>query len=65
LFYSEKKGRMEKNTYFNLKWFGNCAIELDKDILLQRNDYIIRESVNMSPTWEVFGGPSSILCEGR
>ena len=31
--------------------------ELDKDILLQRNDYVIRESVNMSPTWELFGGP--------
>ena len=32
--------------------------ELDKDILLQRNDYIIRDSVSLSPTWEIFGGPN-------
>lgn len=56
-FIQKKKDEWKKNTYFNLKWFGNCAIELDKDILLQRNDYVIRESVNMDPTWEIFGGP--------
>jgi hypothetical protein len=36
--------------------FGNYAIQLDKKILLERNDYIIRKSVSLSPTWEIFGG---------
>ena len=54
-FIQKKKDEWKK--IHNFKWFGNYAIELDKDILLQRNDYVIRESVNMSPTWELFGGP--------
>ena len=41
----------------NFRMFGNCAVELDKKIFLERNDYIIRKSVSLSPTWEVFGGP--------
>jgi hypothetical protein len=54
-FIQKKKDQWKK--IINFKWFGNCAVELDKKILLERNDYIIRESVNMSPTWEIFGGP--------
>jgi len=41
----------------NFRMFGNYAIQLDKKILLERNDYIIRKSVSLSPTWEIFGGP--------
>jgi hypothetical protein len=40
----------------NFRMFGNYAIQLDKKILLERNDYIIRKSVSLSPTWEIFGG---------
>jgi hypothetical protein len=35
--------------------FGKFAIQLDKDILLQRNDYIIRNSDDTSGM-EIFGG---------
>jgi len=38
-----------------LRMFGKFAIQLDKDILLQRNDYIIRNSI--MDGWESFGGP--------
>ena len=39
-FIQKKKDQWKKIS--NFRWFGNCAIELNKDILLQRNDYIIR-----------------------
>jgi len=39
----------------NFRWFGKFAVELDKKILLERSDYIIRNSI--MDGWEVFGGP--------
>jgi hypothetical protein len=38
-----------------LKLFGNYAIQLDKDILLQINDYVIRKAEDTSGI-ELFGG---------
>jgi len=38
----------------NFRWFGKFAVELDKKILLERSDYIIRNS--MMDGWEAFGG---------
>ena len=52
-FIQKKKDQWKKIS--NFRWFGNCAIELNKDILLQRNDYIIRNSI--MDGWESFGGP--------
>ena len=53
-FIQKKKDEWKK--IHNFKWFGNYAIEIDKDILLQRNDYIIRNSDDTSGM-EIFGGP--------
>ena len=38
----------------NFRWFGKFAIQLDKKILLERSDYIIRNSI--IDGYEVFGG---------
>ena len=38
-----------------LRLFGKFAIQLDKDILLQRNDYVIRKAHDTSGM-ELFGG---------
>jgi serine/threonine protein kinase len=54
-FIQKKKDQWKK--IVNFRWFGKFAVELDKKILLERNDYIIRNSDSLSPTWEVFGGP--------
>jgi hypothetical protein len=39
----------------NFRWFGKFAVQLDKKILLERSDYIIRNS--MMDGYEAFGGP--------
>jgi len=39
----------------NFQWFGKFAVQLDKKILLERSDYIIRNS--MMDGYEAFGGP--------
>ena len=52
-FIQKKKDQWKKMP--NFRWFGKIAVELDKKILLERNDYIIRNS--MMDGWEVFGGP--------
>jgi hypothetical protein len=52
-FIQKKKDQWKEIT--NFRWFGNCAVELNKDILLQRNDYIIRNSDDTSGM-EIFGG---------
>ena len=52
-FIQKKKDQWKK--IINFKMFGNCAVELDKKILLERNDYIIRNSI--MDGWESFGGP--------
>ena len=51
-FIQKKKDQWKK--IINFKMFGNCAVELDKKILLERNDYIIRNSI--MDGWESFGG---------
>jgi len=38
-----------------LRLFGKFAIQLDKDILIQRNDYVIRKAHDTSGM-ELFGG---------
>ena len=38
----------------NFRWFGKFAIQLDKKILLERSDYIIRNSI--MDGYEAFGG---------
>ena len=52
-FIQKKKDQWKEIT--NFRWFGNCAVELDKKILLERNDYIIRNSI--MDGYEAFGGP--------
>ena len=52
-FIQKKKDQWKK--IINFKMFGNCAVELDKKLLLERNDYIIRNSI--MDGWESFGGP--------
>ena len=52
-FIQKKKDQWKKMP--NFKWFGKFAVQLDKKILLERSDYIIRNS--MMDGWEVFGGP--------
>jgi hypothetical protein len=52
-FIQKKKDHWKKIPNFQL--FGKFVIQLDKKILLERSDYIIRNSM-MDP-WEVFGGP--------
>ena len=52
-FIQKKKDQWKKIS--NFRWFGNCTVELDKKILLERNDYIIRNSI--MDGWESFGGP--------
>jgi hypothetical protein len=52
-FIQKKKDQWKKMP--NFQWFGKFAVELDKKILLERSDYIIRNS--MMDGWEVFGGP--------
>ena len=52
-FIQKKKDQWKKIP--NFRWFGKFSIQLDKKILLERSDYIIRNSM-MDP-WEVFGGP--------
>ena len=52
-FIQKKKDQWKKMPI--LRMFGKFAIQLDKDILLQRNDYIIRNSI--MDGWESFGGP--------
>lgn len=49
----QKKKDQWKNTVLRLS--GKFAVELDKKILLERSDYIIRNS--MMDGWEAFGGP--------
>jgi len=48
----QKKKDQWKNTVLRLS--GTYVIQLDKKILLERSDYIIRNS--MMDGWEVFGG---------
>ena len=38
----------------NFQWFGKFAVQLDKKILLERSDYIIRNSI--MDGYEAFGG---------
>lgn len=52
-FIQKKKNQWKKIP--NFRWFGKFAVELDKKILLERSDYIIRNSI--MDGWEVFGGP--------
>lgn len=52
-FIQKKKDQWKKIP--NFRWFGKFAVQLDKKILLERSDYIIRNS--MMDGWEVFGGP--------
>ena len=52
-FIQKKKDHWKKIP--NFRWFGTFAIQLDKKILLERSDYIIRNS--MMDGWEAFGGP--------
>ena len=52
-FIQKKKDQWKEIT--NFRWFGNCAVELDKKLLLERNDYIIRNSDDTSGM-EIFGG---------
>ena len=49
----QKKKDQWKNTVLRLS--GTYVIQLDKKILLERSDYIIRNS--MMDGWEAFGGP--------
>jgi hypothetical protein len=49
----QKKKDHWKNTVLRLS--GKFAVQLDKKILLERSDYIIRNS--MMDGWEAFGGP--------
>ena len=51
-FIQKKKDQWKKMP--NFQWFGKFAIQLDKKILLERSDYIIRNS--MMDGWEAFGG---------
>jgi hypothetical protein len=51
-FIQKKKDQWKKIP--NFRWFGKFAVELDKKILLERSDYIIRNSI--IDGWEVFGG---------
>ena len=51
-FIQKKKDQWKK--IINFRWFGNCAIQLDKKILLERSDYIIRNSI--VDGYEAFGG---------
>ena len=52
-FIQKKKNQWKEIT--NFRWFGNCSVELDKKLLLERNDYIIRNSDDTSGM-EIFGG---------
>jgi hypothetical protein len=52
-FIQKKKDHWKKIP--NFRWFGNYAIQLNKDILCQRSDYIIRKSDN-TMGMELFGG---------
>jgi hypothetical protein len=51
-FIQKKKDHWKKIP--NFRWFGKFAVQLDKKILLERSDYIIRNS--MMDGWEAFGG---------
>jgi hypothetical protein len=51
-FIQKKKDHWKKIP--NFRWFGKIAVQLDKKILLERSDYIIRNS--MFDGYEVFGG---------
>ena len=53
LFLCQKKKDHWKNTVLRLS--GTSVIQLDKKILLERSDYIIRNS--MFDGYEAFGGP--------
>jgi hypothetical protein len=52
-FIQKKKDHWKKIP--NFRWFGKFAVQLDKRILLERSDYIIRNS--MMDGYEAFGGP--------
>ena len=49
-----QKNKDQWKKIHNFRWFGKFAVELDKKILLERSDYIIRNSI--IDGWEVFGG---------
>jgi hypothetical protein len=51
-FIQKKKDQWKKIP--NFRWFGKFAIQLDKKILLERSDYIIRNSI--MDGYEAFGG---------
>jgi len=51
-FIQKKKDQWKKTI---LRLSGTSVIQLDKKILLERSDYIIRNS--MMDGWEAFGGP--------
>lgn len=51
-FIQKKKDQWKKIP--NFRWFGKFAVQLDKKILLERSDYIIRNSI--MDGWEAFGG---------
>ena len=51
-FIQKKKDQWKKMP--NFRWFGKFAIQLDKKILLERSDYIIRNSI--VDGYEAFGG---------
>jgi hypothetical protein len=51
-FIQKKKDQWKKIP--NFRWFGKFAVQLDKRILLERSDYIIRNS--MFDGYEAFGG---------
>jgi hypothetical protein len=52
LFIQKKKDYWKKMP--NFWWFGKFVVELDKKILLERSDYIIRNSI--VDGYEAFGG---------
>lgn len=51
-FIQKKKDQWKKIP--NFQWFGKFAVQLDKKILLERSDYIIRNSI--MDGYEAFGG---------